>query len=267
MPPLVSAIVLNYCTPQHAVRCVQSLLGQTIADKLEILIIDNHSQDDSIGVLRNRLGHIPSVRILEHPKNSGYGAGNTLGIRAANGTYLLIINPDNELKPNALELMVNAMEKDPTIGIAAPKLIQEDGTIRDSYRTFPQIIDLIIKRTFLHNHFPERMRKYLQWDTDPTKIRDVDWVVGACLLMRKDFYLALEGFDLRFFLFFEDTDLCRRCWEAGKRVVYFPAAQGSDRKSRLSEGGVLALLTKQTARIHLVSAMKYFWKWRLGGCL
>ncbi len=82
--------------------------------------------------------------------------------------------------------------------------------------------------------------------------------------MRSDLLRELHGFDERFFLFFEDTDLCRRCWKAGKRVVYFPEAQGTDRKSRLSEGGVGALLTKKTARIHLGSAIKYFWKWRFG---
>jgi GT2 family glycosyltransferase len=105
------------------------------------------------------------------------------------------------------------------------------------------------------------VRKYLQADADPDGVRDVDWVVGACLLLRRSFYEELGGFDPRFFLFFEDIDLCRRCWLAGKRVVYFPRAVATDRKRRLSEGGVFRLLTKKTGRIHVMSALRYFRKW------
>lgn len=263
MQPLVSAIVLNYRTGRDAWTCVQALLRQTIADRIEILLVDNHSDDDSIGTLRNHARGEPRVRILESARNIGYGQGNELGVRSARGEYLLIINPDNELEPEGLQWMIAAMQRDPGIGILSPKLVHEDGTVRDSYRTFPTMGDLLIKRTaWLRRIFPARMRRYLQYDRDTSITRDVDWVAGACLLLRRDFYQSLGGFDPRFFLFFEDTDLCRRCWAAGKRVVYFPSVTANDRKHRLSEGGWLALLTKKTARIHLVSAVKYFWKWR-----
>jgi hypothetical protein len=79
--------------------------------------------------------------------------------------------------------------------------------------------------------------------------------------MRKEFFEQLHGFDPRFFLFFEDTDLCRRIWAAGKRVVYWPGVTAKDRRERLSQGGVLSLLNKKTARIHLASGIKYFRKW------
>jgi GT2 family glycosyltransferase len=261
--PLVSAIILNYRSSRDSWKCVLALRAQTIADQLEILLVDNHSCDDSIGYLRNRVrASEPSVRVLESGTNIGYGQGNELGVQHAKGQYVLIINPDNELEPDALEKMVEEMRRDPSIGIIAPQLVHEDGTIRDSYRTFPTASDLIIKRTMLRKFFPDRMRHYLQHDRDMSVTRDVDWVAGACLLIKRDFYLELGGFDPRFFLFFEDTDLCKRTWKAGKRVVYFPAAKARDRKHRLSEGGLLALFTKKTARIHLASAVKYFWKWR-----
>lgn len=260
--PTVSAIVLNYKTPKDAVRCVRALLRQTIVDRMEILVVDNHSQDDSIGVIRVTFRSEPRVRILETPRNIGYGKGNGLAIRQAEGTFLFIINPDNELEPDGLQKMVGAMEADPSIGILGPRLLQEDGTIRDSFRTFPTPTDIFIKRTFLRRFFPERMRRYLQHSEDPLSVRDVHWLAGACLLIRRDFYEQLGGFDPRFFLFFEDTDLCRRCWATGKKVVYFPLAAATDRKHRLSQGGFLSIFTKKTVRIHLVSAAKYFWKWR-----
>ncbi|MBI1934188.1 glycosyltransferase, partial [Candidatus Peregrinibacteria bacterium] len=90
MSPLVSAIVLNYRTPQDAVRCTEALMRQTIADALEIFVVDNHSCDDSIGVIRNRLTRFPSVHILESPRNAGYARGNALALTRAGGKYLLI---------------------------------------------------------------------------------------------------------------------------------------------------------------------------------
>ena len=261
-PTLVSAIILNYRTGRDAWKCADVLLHQTIADQMEILIVDNHSDDDSIGYLRNRIRFsAPQIHIIETPSNLGFGHGYNLGFKRAHGKYILINNPAKLLEPEAVETMVAAMEADPTIGILAPKLIYDDGTVRDSYRSFPRLLDVFIKRTALRSLFPERMRRYLQWDRNAEIAGDADWVAGGCLMLRADLIAQLGGFDERFFLFFEDTDLCRRCWDAGKRVVYFPAAQGRDRKSRLSEGGVLSLLTKRTARIHLMSALRYFWKW------
>ncbi len=260
--PLVSALVLNYRSPAETVRCVKALLAQTIADQLEIIVIDNHSNDDSIGRIRNNLRSYPQVRIVETPRNIGYGKGNNRGETYAHGTYVLIINPDNELEANGIEQMVDALQHDPAIGIIGPKLMHPDGTLRDSQRSFPTLLNVFIKRTPLRHLFRERMEHYLQWNHDSNQVRDVDWIAGACFLIRRDLFGQLGGFDPRFFLFFEDTDLCRRVWQAGKRVVYFPLVQATDRKKRLSDGGFFAIFTKWTVREHLRSAVLYFWKWR-----
>lgn len=262
---LVTSVILNYRTGQDAWRCADALLRQTIGDRMEIIIVDNHSGDDSIGYLRNRVRFsAPAIRIIETPRNSGFGYGYNRGFRRAAGKYVLVNNPSKLLEPDAVEKMVAAMEQDSSIGIIAPKLVYNDGTVRDSYRSFPRLFDVFIKRTALRTLSAGRMRRYLQWDRNPDVAGDTDWVVGGCLMIRRDLCEKLGGFDKRFFLFFEDTDLCKRCWNAGRRVVYFPEALGRDRKSRLSEGGVMSLFTKKTARIHLASAIKYFWKWRAG---
>lgn len=258
--PLLSAIVLNYRSPQYAVKCVQALLAQTIADQMEILVLDNHSGDDSIGVLRNRFAGLPNVRILENHANTGYGKGNDFAIQRSSGEYVLVINPDNALAPDAAEKMLKAIRSDEKIGIIAPQLVHEDGTIRDSYRAFPRLLDVIAKRTFLGRLFPERVKRYLQAETDHSVPRDVDWVVGACFLISRETYERLGGFDKRFFLFFEDIDLCRRCWQSGRRVVYYPQAKALDRKRRLSEG-LVTLFFSRAGRAHLASGWKYFMKW------
>lgn len=259
MPPLVTAIVLNYRTPLLTAQCVRELLKQNID---EILVVDNHSTDDSIGTLRNRLGALPGVRILESPENAGFGRGYAIGIRQAKGEFLLINNPAKRLQPGALATLVRTMQTDPSIGIIGPKLVHEDGSVRFSARTFPRPLDVVIKRTFLQKFFPASLRRYLQLDRSPDEERATDWLAGGCFLIRTDLLRAVGGFDPRYRFFFEDIDLCRACWEHGKRVVYCPRAVALDRKKRLSDMSALLMPLRRMGRIHIASAVKYFWKWR-----
>lgn len=256
--PLVSALVLNYRSPRDTHQCVQALRNQTIADRVETLIIDNHSDDESIGWLRARWNNTPGVKIIETSDNIGYGRGNNAGFRHATGEFVLIVNPDNTLPPQALEQMLAAFGSQGDAGIVGPGLVYSDGSFRPSARPFPSILDLFRKRLF----GKAWQAKYdAEMSARRTGVHPVDWLVGACLLMRSDFYASLGGFDDRFFLFFEDIDLCRRTWAAGKKVLYAPDIRVLDRRQRLSGSSVFSLLTRKTTRIHAISAMKYFWKW------
>src|SRR3989344_5153861 len=261
--PLVSVIVLNYRTPQETVACVQNLQKQTIMDQMEIIVVENHSQDESIGILRNRLAKkTPPASIIETPHNLGFGGGYNKGIRQARGTYVLINNPSKILQRDGIEKLIVTMEMDPSIGIIAPKLVHADGTLRSSVRSFPSLLDIVTKRTVLRYLFPKRLAQYVHADTNLQEKQNVDWVVGGCLMMRRDLFEDIGGFDKRFFLFFEDIDLCRRTHLKGKKVVYDPSVIAFDRKRRLSGEGFFDLFLTKTGRIHLFSALKYFWKWR-----
>lgn len=261
--PLASAIVLfhNQRSALEAAACVHALKNQTIANDIEIIVVNNNADPAAV---RSFVDSTKDRKLIfvDAGGNLGYGKGNNLGAKHATGDYILIINPDNRLEPSALETMVNYLQKHPAIGVVGPKLVFPDGTIRDSFRAFPSPIDVIIKRTPLRHIFPRRMKTYLQSDQNPDAIRDVDWMCGACLLFPRTLYEELRGFDERFFLFFEDCDLCRRIWEKGLRVTYLPTAIARDNEQRLSAGGVLTFFTKKTVRIHTASAIKYFWKWR-----
>lgn len=259
--PSYSAIILNYRTPQQTVRCVEALRLQTLPPA-EILVVDNHSDDDSIGILRNRLQGIAGIRILESAENTGFGGGYNAGLRRARHPYVLLDNPTKALRPDAAERMLRVMEEQERVGIVGPKLIHEDGTVRDSARSFPSPLDVLIKRTVLERLFPGRMRRYRQLDRDPDVARETDWLIGGCLLLRRAMLEDIGVFDPRFFLFFEDIDLCRRAWDAGWAVRYVPDAVAGDRKRRLSEGGLASLLLRKVGRAHVRSAGRYFWKWR-----
>ena len=262
--PLVSCLVLTNTGKRalQAVECVRTLQKQTIADQIEIIVIENHSQDDSIGILRNSLGDEENVQLGEAPKPLGYGKGNNYGFRYATGDFILVINPDNRLEENGLARLVQELRDNPDIGIISPKLVFPDGTVRDSFRRFPRFSDSFIRRTFLRRFFGKRIEEYSSYERDPKGPLDVDWVAGACFLLHRDLYAELEGFDRRFYLFFEDIDLCRRTWERKLRVVLDPRIIAYDSKVRLSAGGIGAFFTKKTVRIHVASAIKYFWKWK-----
>jgi len=228
---------------------------------MDIIVIDNHSDNDSIGILRNRLGQMNRVRIVETNRNAGFGGGYDVGIRQATGKYVLINNPAKILQPGALELIVKKMESDETIGIVAPKLIHEDGSVRASARAFPRLMDVIVKRSLRNSERSKGVRRYLQSDESPNKERETDWVIGGCMLVRTDAMVQVGGFDKRFFLFFEDIDLCRRIRQTGKSIIYFPQAIATDRKQRYSDMPLWQLPFKKAGRAHIASAVKYFWKW------
>lgn len=258
--PLVSALVLNYRSPRDTVKCVSSLLDQTIADRLEILVGDNSSQDESIGMFRARWKTAHAhVHIIETGANRGYGKGNNFLARFALGRYLLIINPDNTVPADAVGTMVRLLEEHPDIGILGPALMHPDGSFRPSARRFPTFCDLLWKRfspASWQRAYQQRMA------AAGSGLIDVDWLVGACLLMKRDLFSQLDGFDPRFFLFFEDIDLCRRAKLLGKRIAYIPSVRILDRHLRLSGHTILSLFTRRTTRIHFGSALKYFWKWK-----
>lgn len=260
--PLVSALVLNYRMHRDTVKCVKALLEQTIANDIEVLVIDNHSDDESIGFIRSQLQGIPNVRIIENAENIGYGRGNNAALPYIQGEFILIINPDNVLPKDGLERMLSFLKNEESVGIVGPALVYPDGTIRPSARPFPTILDLLRKRISparWHASFQKRIDEMMKKDAV-----DVDWMVGACLLLQTSLWKELHGYDDRFFLFFEDIDLCRRIHALGKRVVYLPKIRVLDRKGRLSGSSIFSIMKRKTTRIHLTSAFRYFWKWRKG---
>lgn len=259
---LLSALVLNYRSARATVACVRALLQQTTAADMEIVVIDNHSEDESVQWIRNTVRGLPRVHVVETASNLGFGQGYGAGAAHARGDYLLVCNPDKLLPPDGAERLLAVLRGDPGIGIAAPRLVHRDGTVRSSARAFPRPLDVVAKRTLLQHVLPGHVRRYLQTQAPADAQRDTDWVVGGCFMIPRALFLELGGFDERFFLFFEDIDLCRRVWQAGKRVTFVPSVTAVDRKRRLSEGGLLELMTSRIGRIHIMSALRYFHKWQ-----
>lgn len=243
--------------------CVESLLKSKTDFPFEIIVVDNASQDESLDYLE-KAAEKPHITLIKSPKNLGYGRAINLAAKNAQGKYILIMNVDIAVEQDTIQKMVDYLEKHHEIGILAPKLVYHNGHTQESCRRKMTFTDLILKRTPLRHipPFKKRCDRYLMQDFDHESIQEVDLLVGAFLMMPKKLFDEVKGFDERYFLFMEDFDLCRKIWAKGLKVVYFPETEAVHYHKRLSEGSLLRQFTKKVFWIHVLSSMKYFWKWK-----
>lgn len=259
----LSIITINFNHKHFPKLCVEALEASKTRHGFEIIFVDNVSRDPiSKGFLEKAAG-AGRIKLIKTSHNLGYAGGNNLGAANASGEYLLFLNPDTAVFPDAIEKMIDYMDQRRDIGILGPKLIYADGLVQDSCRRYPRLIDLIAKRTPLRrlSWFRKRVAGYVMGDFGHSVLREVDWVTGASMLISKKVFEKVGGFDERYFLFMEDLDLCRNVREKGLHVVYYPEAQINHYHQRLSGGGLSRLLTKKVFWHHVASMIKYFWKW------
>lgn len=256
----LSVTLVNHNQKYFPRMCIESLRKSKVNFEYEIIVVDNASHDESLDYLEKE----KDITLIKSPKNLGYGRAVNLAAENAKGKYILIMNVDITVQPDTLQKMVDHLDEHPEIGILAPKLVYHNGHTQESCRRTMTLTDLIIKRTPLR-HFPpfkKRCDSYLMRDFDHDKTQEVDLLVGAFLMMPKHIFDEVKGFDERYFLFMEDFDLCRKTWQKGYKVVYFPEVEAVHYHKRLSEGSLLNQFTKKVFWIHVASSLKYFWKWK-----
>ncbi|MFA6603233.1 MAG: glycosyltransferase family 2 protein [Patescibacteria group bacterium] len=261
----LSIIILNYKSKNLTKQCVKTI--RLCAPKLayEIIVVDNASQDGVGAMLQESF---PDVRFIAAKENLGYAAGNNIGLRAATGRVLMILNPDITVRPGAIEAAVAYLDAHPEIGILGPKLVKPDGRVDESCFRLPTPLIPVYRRTPLGRTAKGRqaLARYLMADYDRRETREVDWLLGAVLLVSRAAYEQVGPFDEDYFLYFEDTDWCRRFRDAGYRVVYFTGAEMVHYHERLSaQGNWLTSLFNKATRVHIQSCVRYFRKWRVRG--
>lgn len=261
----VSVIIVNYRSREKTRQCLSSLRKVDFSGiSHETIVVDNSESDDFDDEFRTSF---PDVSFLRSGRNLGMGSGNNFGAQKAVGDFFLIVNPDTVLRLDAVRVLFRSMKDRDDIGIAGPKLLNPDETLQYSCLRFPRFWTPILRRTFLGRFAPNHLGRYLMTDFDHESARDVDWMMGSCLMIRADFYRKAGGFDERFFMYFEDIDLCRRAWRSGLRVVYCPEATVIHDHARGSARSrwFVAPFTSRLAREHIRSWMKYFLKWNFRG--
>lgn len=225
----VSIIVISFNTRQLLRECLASLLDECARLRqgvtAEVLVVDNASHDGSADIVeRDYANTATPVRLMRSPVNLGFGGANNKAMKAARGRYLVLLNSDAFFHEGALALALAHMEQDASAGIGGALQVGRDGSIQFSGRRFHTIWRDACVITGLSRIFP-RSRVFASFDRTWADLRDpaqVDCVVGAFMILRREALAQTGLFDPRFFLYYEEVDLCRRVQKAGFRIQYWP---------------------------------------------
>jgi len=228
----------------------------------EILVADSETGEETEALMREEF---PDVRFFPHERNVGMGALANAGLENARGEFVFLINYDSIIECETVERLGDYLAKHEDAGLVAPKVLNFDGTLQHTCFRFYTPFTIVYRRTpigrlpFARKH----LNRFAMKEKDHDNLLEPDWVMGSAMMVRREEVLAMGGFDSRFFMYFEDTDLCRRYWERGKRVVYLPEAVIYHLHGKGSAKGGLwrSLLCNKLTRIHIMSAIKYFLKY------
>lgn len=247
----LSIVIVNWNVSALLRRCLHSILDAAVPDasvpgvwyerfpalpalRFEILVVDSASSDDSVPMLRREF---PAVRLYPSAANLGYTGGNNLGIQESGGRYILLLNADTEVLDGALSRMVAYADGHPGVGIVGPQLLWPDGSVQSSRRRFPTLYTALVESTFVQKWFPAHpaLRRYYAWDRPDDVVGEVDWVTGACVLVRREVVEQVGVLDAAFFMYSEELDWQKRIKAAGWRVLYLPTAQVVHHEGKSSE--------------------------------
>ncbi|MFH0793281.1 MAG: glycosyltransferase family 2 protein [bacterium] len=221
----LSIVVINLNGKSLLDACLASIKSSVHRISYEVLVVDNGSRDGSPAMVKAK--H-PWVRLLVNRVNVGFTRANNQGLSRAKGRYALILNNDTVIRPQAFDRAVEFMDRETNVGAMGLKLLNPDGSIQYSCRRFPSFKTALFNRySLLTRLFPNNVwsREYLMSDFGHKELRDVDWVSGACLMVRREVMEKIGLLDERFFIYNEDVDWCMRIHQAGWRVVFFPDSE------------------------------------------
>ena len=249
----LSIVVLNWNVRDLLDRCLASLRSGRYT--LEIIVVDNASQDDSVAMVRAKYPH---AVVLANTENRGFTGGNNQGIAASCGRYVMVLNPDTEVLGDTLDRLVIYLDEHPSVGAIGPQLLNPDQSVQSSRRRFPTLTTAFFESTWLQGLAPRGiLAHYYMDDVTPDHTHEVDWLNGACTVFRREVIDRVGMYDAQnFFMYSEELDLCRRVKEAGWLVVYLPEAQVVHHVGQSSDQAVAARhIYFQTSKVH------YFRKW------
>jgi N-acetylglucosaminyl-diphospho-decaprenol L-rhamnosyltransferase len=216
--PRVDAVVVAYNSGGTLRECVEPLASMP---DVAVTVVDNRSPDDTAAAIAGL-----DVHLIRAERNGGFAYGCNLGTAAGAAEYVLFLNPDARVRPGALERLVAVLDRFPRAALAAPRILEDDGSLAPSLRRFPRLRSTFAQALFLHRAWPRA-----SWTDECIRNPEVyerpgspDWVSGACMLVRREALAEVGGLDESFFLYCEDTDLCARLRAADWDIRYEPDA-------------------------------------------
>lgn len=251
----LSILIVSWNVAPLLRRCLQSIAQQSepmaegslrrltspaaLAATLEVIVVDNASADDTVAVVA---AEFPWVHLLANAANAGFTRANNQAFAASRGAAALFLNPDTEVLPDALGTLLAYLRDHPDVGALGPRLRYPNGSTQSSRRRFPTLGTALFESTLLEQWWPHNplARAYRLEDVPDDRPQEVDWLVGACLLVPRRVMAQVGPWDEGFFMYSEELDLCRRIRAAGWRVVYVPQAEVIHYEGKSSEQVVAA---------------------------
>jgi GT2 family glycosyltransferase len=257
VPPeaaLVSVVIVNYLSYSELRDCLSVL--SPINGTLPVVVVDHASNPNAADDL---IRSFPKLRVLRQPTNDGFAAGVNAGARITDSRFVLLLNPDCIIDRDACQSLADWLARNPEVGVAGPRIRNADGTVQPSARRFPTFSTAIAGRsswfTRVMPNNPLSRRNLPGRDEALSSPLEVDWVSGACMLVRREAFDAVGGMDEGFFLYWEDADFCRRLKQAGWKTAYYPEVVVTHIGGRSSRHATDASLEA----FHR-SAFRLFWK-------
>lgn len=239
----LSIIIVNYQSRAYLEKCLASIFAKiNLTSSYEIIVVNNDikSELDGLNIL------FPTIKIIQNSKNNGFGSANNLGAKEARGEVLLFLNPDTEIITQNISSVLAEFENNQALGILGSRIITTDGIVQNWIAGAK--IDLL---NVLGNNFKQTKNKQC-WQN--TKQTEVFWVAGTAMFITEKLFGQLGGFDEKFFMYFEDVDLCNRAQALNKKVIYFPDF------SVLHHSGKSFLAKKKQKKCYYLSQDYYFRK-------
>lgn len=267
----INIVYVNYFMRDDLLKSLRSLFVDIAGSSydIKITVVDNSCDEENLEYTLNELH--PEVGYINPGENLGFGRANNLGFEATESRYNFALNCDTLFFEGSktVEGLIRYMDSNPRVGCVGPKLINMDGSLQ--YSCFRFDLGSILIKPFRNTELIGNLElgkryidRLLMKDFDHKQTREVDWVSGAAMVLRREVFEMAGGFDERYFLYLEDCDLCHRVWDMGFPVIYFPDVsikhkhiRGSSRVS----GVVNSLLRNKLSRIHLRSLFMYLCKW------
>jgi N-acetylglucosaminyl-diphospho-decaprenol L-rhamnosyltransferase len=259
----LSIAINNYRNPELLKLCLNSIRNNVRSIEYEIIVTDSATEEDTEMMMRE---DYPQVKFFPFKENVGLAAMIKKAIEESEGEYILFLNGDIIVTEHSVEELLGFLKKYPEVGIAGPKLLNFNGALQKSCFRFYRPITVAFRRMEFLGKL-KFVRKHLDWflmeDYDHQKPRNVDWLMGSALMAKKEVIEKIGYMDSQFFMYMEDVDWCRRFWENGYRVVYYPCSLMHHYHGKGSKkGGLLSsLFLNRLTWVHISSAAKYFKKY------
>ncbi len=220
----VSVVIVNWNTRDLLLQTLETLYKETKTVSFETIVVDNGSTDGSAEMVRQEWSH---VTLIASPENLGFAGGNNLGFEVSKGRYILLLNSDTIVLPTTLSGMVSLLDAHPEAGCVGCRHLNEDLSLQRSMDTFPSLSNDFLSYTELHRleFFKPFLLRNFAWWSDHDKVRQIDWVNGACMMVRREVLEQVGGLDEGYFIYAEEIDWCYRIKQAGWDIYFTPKAE------------------------------------------